>query len=128
MDRPVLPRLSAPGAMAAVFLHTACAQAAPAIPTPDGAWDRYGYASSITCGARPVLLTGSHMDLTVRGNCRTVRVAGAHNDIDVELEPGGRIEITGKHNDVTWHLLPGAPVAPVLLDQGTSNTFHAGNQ
>lgn len=127
MVRHFQSRLLVAGAFCVVLLAAACAQSAPAMPTIDGSWDRYGRASSIVCGTRPVLLTGSHMDLRVTGSCRFVRVAGAHNDIEVDVEPGGRIEITGEHNDVTWHLLPGPHIPPTLLDQGPSNSFHAGN-
>jgi hypothetical protein len=95
------------------------------LPVADGEWDAYGYAAHITCGARPVLLTGNHMDLTLDGPCRMVRVAGDHNDISVGLVAGGSIDITGAHNDVDWHLLPGATVPPSLTDHGASNSFHA---
>ena len=88
-------------------------------------WDNYGYASAITCGSRPVLLTGNSMDLTMNGPCSFVRVEGNHNDISIVVAPRGTIEITGAHNDVSWHVPPGARFTPILLDHGNSNTFHA---
>ena len=83
-------------------------------------WDVQGRAAHLTCGPRPLLLTGDHQDLTVTGPCRYVRVAGRHNDISIDVVPGGTIDITGAHNDVTWH----AAATPHLLDHGISNSFH----
>ncbi len=100
-----------------------CGGPAPVVPP---GWDAYPYSSHVTCGAHPVLLTGDRQSLVVDGACRTVVVAGDHNDISVTLAPGGSIEITGAHNDVTWTLLPGSVAAPSLTDHGSSNTFHAG--
>jgi len=75
------------------------------------------------CGALPVRLTGSHTEVVLTGLCRLVQLAGDHNDAEIWLAPGGRIEITGAHNDVWWHqTAPGAP--PQLLSRGTDNSFH----
>lgn len=90
-------------------------------------WDTYGRVSKVTCQGRPVLLQGNHTDVTVTGPCRYVRVAGAHNDVTVDVAPGATIEITGAHNDVWWRSrIPGP--RPVLLDHGESNTFHRGGE
>ncbi len=84
-----------------------------------------GAPSKIACDQRPVQLNGNHSDKRLIGPCRFVRVAGAHNDISIDVAPGGRIDITGAHNDVTWfQSLPGPP--PTLMDHGASNTFHQG--
>jgi len=52
-----------------------------------------------------------------------VRVSGAHNDIFIDVTPGGTIEITGNHNDVSWRRIEPGPL-PVLQDRGQSNSFH----
>src|SRR5579875_3393964 len=86
-------------------------------------WDTYDRVSTVTCGPRAVLLGGSHTDAKVLGDCRYVRVAGEHNDIQVEVAPGGTVEITGAHNDVWWRQSRPGP-GPRLLNVGQSNTFH----
>jgi hypothetical protein len=80
-------------------------------------------AATIPCDARPVQLNVSRADLRVTGPCRFVRLTGEHNDVFVELAPGGSIEITGSHNDVTWRQLQPGP-EPTLVDRGESNTYH----
>jgi hypothetical protein len=118
---------AAVSAATALGLMTTLAACVPEQTAPVVAhgWDNYGYASAITCGARPVLLMGNRMDLTMTGPCSFVRVEGGHNDISIVVAPGGTIEITGAHNDVTWHVPPGARFTPILLDHGNGNTFHA---
>ncbi len=120
------PRRILPACALASAIGLAGCGGRPATPTAEGEWDAYGNELHITCGSRPVLLRGSHMDLTVDGPCLGVAVTGDHNDISVTLAEGGTIEITGAHNDVSWSLLPGARGAPTLLNHGASNTFHAG--
>jgi hypothetical protein len=94
-------------------------------PQVANGWDIYGSnARKIVCGDNPVLLNGSHTDVSLTGPCRYVRVAGAHNDVEVTIQPGGTIEITGAHNDVFWHPQQGATEKPILLDHGSSNDFH----
>jgi hypothetical protein len=93
---------------------------------PNNGWAIYygGYPRQITCDHRPVLLSGSHTDLTLSGPCWYVRLTGAHNDVVLTVVPGGTIEITGEHNDVFWHPIDPAAAQPILLDRGYSNTFH----
>ena len=77
----------------------------------------------ILCDGRPVVLRGDHTRMRLAGDCRQVRVAGAHNDVFVDVGPGALIEITGAHNDVSW--IPRfRAVRPTLLDHGSRNTFH----
>jgi hypothetical protein len=75
------------------------------------------------CDGRPVDLAGNRTVMTLTGPCRFVRVSGAHNDIFIDVIPGGTIEITGDHNDVSWQRIEPGP-RPVLQDRGQSNTFH----
>ena len=90
-----------------------------------GAWQRFSSnaPARIQCGELPIVLEGNRTDLNLSGNCGYVRVAGDHNDIVIELAPGGTIEITGAHNDVTW-TQPNATIPATFYDRGTSNTFH----
>jgi hypothetical protein len=101
--------------------------AAPPTPVQQNGWLIYSdshVTQQIPCATQPILLTGNHTDITLKGACRYVRVAGEHNDIDIEVGADATIEITGAHNDVTWHqTAPGA--RPRLLKSNTeSNTFH----
>jgi hypothetical protein len=97
-------------------------------PVQQNGWIIYSdwhAAETIPCTPTPILLRGSHTDLTLRGACAYVRLEGEHNDIDVQLGPAAVVEITGAHNDVTWtQVVPGPP--PRLMDLGASNSFHRG--
>jgi hypothetical protein len=109
-------------------LATTCAARAdhPLSGQVDGGWQNYPLSHvrrEIFCDGRPVLLTGDHTKLRLSGDCPRVRVAGRHNDIFVDLLPGGMIEITGAHNDVTWHAARPYP-RPRLVNAGSRNTFH----
>jgi len=50
-------------------------------------------------------------------------VSAVHNDIFIDVIPGGMIEITGNHNDVSWRRIERGPLQ-VLQDRGQSNSFH----
>ncbi len=122
------------GSKVAVWLGTACLAAActarpggPPGPVLINGIMVYGDGapSTIACDVRPVQLNGNHTSIRVTGDCGFVRVAGEHNDIGVDVAPGGTIEITGAHNDVTWIQARPGP-APVLEDHGASNSFHRG--
>jgi hypothetical protein len=91
---------------------------------PSG-WQRFSSnaPARIQCGELPIVLEGNHTNLTLSGNCGYVRVAGNHNDIAIELAPGGTIEITGAHNDVSW-TQPNAAIPATFYNRGESNTFH----
>ena len=78
---------------------------------------------NIACERQPIQLEGDRTELTLTGPCDFVRITGSHNDIEINIVPGGTIEITGAHNDVTWRQIePGPP--PRLQNRGESNTFH----
>jgi Protein of unknown function (DUF3060) len=78
---------------------------------------------TIQCDGRPIDLAGNRNFMTLTGPCRFVRVSGAHNDVFIDVIPGGTIEITGDHNDVSWRRIEPGP-RPTLEDRGKSNTFH----
>ena len=80
-------------------------------------------AQKITCDGRPIALEGDRTEMTLVGPCRSVSISGSHNDIALDIIPGGTIDITGGHNDVSWRLTE-AGTRPALLDHGESNTFH----
>lgn len=95
-------------------------------PVEQGGWLTYSESrirAPIACGETPIQLTGSRLDTRLTGDCRYVRITGTHNDIEIEMVPGGTIEITGSNNDVFWSQLRPGP-APQLVNSGISNTFH----
>jgi Protein of unknown function (DUF3060) len=112
-------------AFAFVLAASACSHP-PQPPVVQNGWLTYrtSYTSAtIHCGDQPIALAGDHTSLQLVGSCTNVRLAGSHNDVEVDIVPGGEITITGSHNDLTWHrAAPGPP--PHLTDQGKSNTFH----
>ena len=105
----------------------ACARApAQLAPTVQDGWTTYAESrihAPIPCSASPIQLTGNRLDTHVTGECQRVRITGAHNDIVVDIVPGGMIEIVGSNNDVFWTQTGPGP-RPKLIDLGVSNTFH----
>jgi hypothetical protein len=97
----------------------------PPVVTDDGMmhYKTSRTAQKIECDGRPISLEGDRTELSLVGPCRFVRVAGAHNDIALDIVPGGTIDITGAHNDVSWRQTEAGP-RPDLQNQGDSNTFH----
>ena len=79
--------------------------------------------STIQCAGQPIVLSGDRNLLRLTGDCRDVTVAGRRNDVHVDIEPGGTIEITGARNDVTWRQTGPGP-APNLKPTGPNNAFH----
>jgi hypothetical protein len=78
---------------------------------------------TVPCDGRPVDIASDRNTMTLTGPCQFVRVSGAHNDVFIDVTPGGTIEITGNHNDVSWRRIQPGP-RPVLEDRGQSNSFH----
>ncbi len=111
---------------AIALLVAGCKSTTPPIAAEENGFAVYTASqtnATIPCDTRPVQLNVSRTELRLTGSCRFVRLTGDHNDVFVELAPGGSIEITGSHNDVTWRLLQPGP-EPALLDRGESNTYH----
>ena len=115
--------------LAAVGLAAACTptaeEARPVQQSGFMVYNANGARQAIACDSLPIQLNGNHTSIRLTGACRFVRVAGKHNDIAVDVAPGGTIEITGQHNDVSWRQVRPGP-APLLLDHGPSNSFHPG--
>ena len=84
---------------------------------------------TLMCDGRPLALDGDHNEIVLTGDCRRVRITGEHNDVSIDVAPGGEVEITGLHDDVFWWQSRPGP-RPVLEDHGTpgTNTFHARTQ
>jgi hypothetical protein len=80
-------------------------------------------AQQINCDGTPIELEGDRTELTLTGSCRFVRISGSHNDISLDVVPGGTIEVTGGHNDVSWRQTGTGP-RPNVEDHGDSNSFH----
>jgi hypothetical protein len=119
--------LSAPFALAGLLTVAACASAPTHLtPTVQGGWTTYAESrihTPIPCGTTPIMLTGNRLDTHLTGECEHVRITGGHNDIVIDIAPGGTIEIAGSNDDVFWTQTRPGP-APQLIDTGVSNTFH----
>jgi hypothetical protein len=96
--------------------------AAPPVSGPDG-FLHYSGGGDVQCDVRPVAFDASHTRVQAIGGCRAIRVTGDHNDVIVQMAPGGLIEVTGAHNDVWWRPAGPGP-APVFRNLGASNTLH----
>jgi hypothetical protein len=59
-----------------------------------------GARRTLDCDGQDVKVSGSKNELTLRGNCPRVDVAGAANVISIDA--ADRIEVTGSGNRVTW--------------------------
>lgn len=122
-----MTHVTAPLALASLVVLCGCAQAPNRLsPTVADGWTTYAESrinAPIPCGATPIQLTGNRLDTHITGECQRVRITGAHNDIAVDIVPGGMIEIVGSNNDVFWTQTAPGP-RPQLIDLGVSNTFH----
>lgn len=102
-------------------------RSAPKPPVMQGGVARYGEDranGTVACEAgTPVVVAANRTKLRLAGPCRQVTVAGDHNDLHVDVAPGGTVEITGTHNDVTWRQVGQGP-RPTLTIKGASNDFH----
>lgn len=123
--------MAVPKALVAIVglsLLAGCAYTTTAAPVVENGWVVYRQtrlAARVPCDDRPVLIAGNRVEMHLTGACREVRISGDHNDVSVQVAPGGTIEITGAHNDVTWTMpTPGTP--PTMLDHGKSNSIHSG--
>jgi Protein of unknown function (DUF3060) len=97
-------------------------------PVEQGGWLTYSESrirTPIACGPVPIQLAGSRLDTRLTGGCRYVRITGGHNDIQIDIAPGGTIELVGSNNDVVWKQIQPGPT-PRLIDTGANNTFHQG--
>ena len=105
----------------------ACSGCTPQPPQLDSAGVlHYGTSHTsekLACAVHPIQLDGDHTDITLTGSCTFVRLAGSHNDVAVNVAPGGTIDITGSSNDVYWYQVAAGP-SPNLLNQGKDNAFH----
>ncbi len=113
---------------AGCVLLAGCMYTTAATPTVENGWTVYRQtrlAARVPCGDGPVLIAGNRVEMHLTGACRLVRISGNHNDVSVEVAPGGTIEITGAHNDVTW-TMPSPGARPTLTDSGKENSIHSG--
>jgi hypothetical protein len=76
------------------------------------------------CGGGDATLNGSDNRVVFQGPCRALRIAGANNQVEIELMPGAPIEIMGAANHVLY--APMAP-SPVVSAQGAGNVVEAGS-
>ena len=113
---------------AGFLLLVGCTYTTTATPVVENGWTVYRQtrlAARVACGDRPVLIAGNRVEMHLTGTCHQVRISGNHNDVSVEVAPGGTIEITGANNDVTW-TMPSPGARPTMIDSGKGNSIHSG--
>lgn len=95
------------------------------VPATCGAETVNGSGLSVTvdCNGGNAAVNGSSNRVVFRGHCRTLRVAGASNRVDIDLAPGGAIEVVGAGNSVVYEPVTPAPAVSAL---GIGNEIHAG--
>src|SRR5690349_17584663 len=85
-------------ATVAVAVLGGCAAPSEPKPTVQDGWTVYAEShirKPINCQGGNVQLNGDRLDTHLTNACQAVRVTGAHNDVQVDIAPGGTIEITG---------------------------------
>jgi len=74
------------------------------------------------CAGQHVEFNGDKSRIVLRGGCRSLTIRGNNNDVTVEIQAGGSIEVRGRGNTVHWHLSTGTQ-QPMLRDFGRNNIF-----
>ena len=85
---------------------------------------------SVDCAGNDAQLEGNRNTLTFTGACRSLTVRGEANKVQIDLAPGGRIDLEGNGNRIRYSTGPGAQppavrvsgsntdLAPVAMEQG----------
>ncbi len=77
----------------------------------------------VDCTARNTHLRGNSNEVTFRGGCRSLMIAGSKNDVTAEIAAGALISVRGNNNTVHWHVTGGTK-PPRLRQSGHNNTFN----
>jgi uncharacterized protein (DUF2345 family) len=54
------------------------------------------------CGGQEASIAGSGNTVTIRGDCRSLQVAGDGNRVLVDMAANGNIKVYGSNNQVSW--------------------------
>lgn len=54
------------------------------------------------CGGQEASVAGSGNTVTIRGDCRSLQVAGDGNRVLVDMAANGSIKVYGSNNQVSW--------------------------
>jgi uncharacterized protein (DUF2345 family) len=54
------------------------------------------------CGGQEASIAGSGNTVTIRGDCRSLQVAGDGNRVLVDMAANGSIKVYGSNNQVSW--------------------------
>lgn len=95
-------------------------QSAPANMIRFSGSNRTGVAD---CTARNTQLRGNSNEVTFRGGCHSLTIAGSKNDVTVEIAAGALISVRGNNNVVHWHVTGGTK-QPRLRQSGHNNTLN----
>jgi hypothetical protein len=77
----------------------------------------------LDCAGGDALVNGNNNRLVFNGACRSLRINGGGNTVQIDLVPGGSIAVEGDGNRVTY-----APIVPAaqVSAQGNQNQIAAG--
>ena len=54
------------------------------------------------CGGQDASLAGNGNTMTIRGDCRSLQIAGDGNRVLVDMAASGSIRVYGSNNQVSW--------------------------
>ncbi len=78
----------------------------------------------LDCNQEAAAVNGNANRVVLHGACRSLHVTGAHNEVEVDLRPGGALTIVGADNHVLYTpIVPG----PTTSLQGVDNSAAAGS-
>jgi len=115
--------LTRAGVIGALTVSAATCLLASAPAWADAAVDGSRRTEMLDCVGADAIVNGDSNRLVFHGNCRSLRVNGAGNVVQIELTPGGSVGVVGDDNHILYTpIVPG----PVIAAQGNGNEVGQG--
>lgn len=77
--------------------------------------------ATIDCVGGQAAIMGSNNDLTIKGNCTSLSLAGSNNKISIQFAPGAQVSFVGSGNTISWTSTDNKP--PKVSYVGSGNTL-----
>jgi hypothetical protein len=74
---------------------------------------------TLNCKGGPAIVEGASNDVRFTGQCSSLTVTGADNEIVIDLAPGAKVTVTGASNDISW--TSKGKTRPVVKVMGADN-------
>lgn len=103
-------------------LAAAAPGAAPQVARADALLNGSHRTEMLDCLGADALVNGDGNQLKFHGNCRSLRVNGGGNAVEVELAPGGRLDVSGDGNRIEYTT---TGPEPSVSAQGSGNRIAA---